>query len=156
MNCPRRAGFSLLEMLLAMSILLGCLIVLSELAGIGRRHVSGAQGLATAQLVCQTKLNEMLSGAAPLESFQKQPVDNPPGWLCSVEINPVKQPGVAALRVTVWYEDPTKHDLDPELRRQHEFTLVQWIRDPYGPGGAGFGAQASSSLLKRLGGGQLP
>ena len=155
MNWPRRAGFSLLEMLLAMSILLGCLIVLSDLAGIGRRHVSDTQGLSTAQLICQARLNEILSGAAPLESFQKQPVGDRPDWLCSVEINPVKQSGVAALRVTVWYEAPARDELDPELRREHQFMLVRWIRDPYGQSGAGFGA-SSSSLLGRFGEGRLP
>ena len=156
MNWPRRAGFSLLEMLLAMSILLACLTVLSELAGIGRRHVGDAQGLSTAELICQTKLNEVLSGATPLESFQKQPVADRPDWLCSVEINPVKQPGVAAVRVTVWYESPSRDELDPELRREHQFTLVRWIRDPYGQSGDGFGAPASASLLERFGEGQLP
>lgn len=158
MNGPRRAGFSLLEVLLAMSILLGSLIVLSELAGIGRQHTSDVEGLLTAQLVCQTKLNEILSGAAPAESYQKRPVAGQLDWTCSVEIYRVKQPGVAALRVTVWHEIATIDELDPELRKEHEFSLVRWIRDPSGRGGPATPADPSAAGFPGdpFGGGGLP
>ena len=54
--------------MLATSILLACLIVLGELASVGRRHARDAEQLTAAQLVCRSRLNEILAGAAPLES----------------------------------------------------------------------------------------
>ena len=60
MNQPRRSGFSLMEVLLATGILLGSLIVLGQLATVGRKHAHDAETLTTAQLLCQSKLNEIL------------------------------------------------------------------------------------------------
>ncbi len=54
--------------MLATSILLACLIVLGELASVGRRHARDAEQLTAAQLLCRSRLNEILAGAAPLES----------------------------------------------------------------------------------------
>src|SRR5262245_33078232 len=48
-----RAGFSLMEVLMATSMLLASVIVLGELAGIGRRNASAARELATAEILCE-------------------------------------------------------------------------------------------------------
>ena len=94
---PNRAAFSLLEVLLATSLLLACAVVLAELANIGRAHAESADELASAQLACQTKLNEILCGATPAATVEKQPLEDMPGWLLSVEITSLEQPGLAAL-----------------------------------------------------------
>lgn len=75
MKTHDRSGFSLMEVLLATAILLGSMIVLSELAGIGRHHANSAQRLATAQLLCQNKMNELLVGMAALESVDAEPLE---------------------------------------------------------------------------------
>ncbi len=58
----RRRGFSLLEVLLATGILIGSSIVLMELATIGMQHAASARDRSHAQLICQTKLNEIVAG----------------------------------------------------------------------------------------------
>ena len=158
MRSARRAGFSLVELLLATSVLLGCIVVLAELAALGAKHVGDIEGLSTSQLICQSTLNEMLSSAAPVEAFQQRPVDGQPGWMVSAQIDTVEQSRVASLRVTAWYEDPVAEGLDSEVLHRHEFTLVRWIRDPYRQDAANFetGPFESPSLFEPFDGGWLP
>ena len=54
-----------------------------------------------AELLCQSKLNEMLCGAVPVETIENRPIDDAPGWVLSVALDPVDQSGVVALRVSV-------------------------------------------------------
>lgn len=54
-----RRGFSLMEVLLATSILLGSSIALIELATIGRKQAHAAYDLNIAQLLCQAKIDEI-------------------------------------------------------------------------------------------------
>lgn len=131
-----------MEILLATSVLLGCVVVLSELANIGTKHVDDVEGFSTAQMICRTTLNEMLSGAVETKSFQTEAADAEPGWMVAAEVGQPRQSGVASLRVTAWYEDPAYQGLDYEVPRQHQFTLVRWTRDPYL--GDGFGSRAGS------------
>jgi prepilin-type N-terminal cleavage/methylation domain-containing protein len=123
MNSTCRRGFSLLEVLLATSILLGCLVVLSELAAVGRIHASVAQDGGTALRICQSKVNEILAGLAPVTPVREEPLDDPPGWWYSVDVEQVRHPGVLALRVTVGQDDDSEE-------RPIEYSLVRWIRDP--------------------------
>jgi len=126
----RRAGFSLLEVMLATSILLGCVIVLSELAGIGRQHAAAAEDISTAQWLCQNRLNQIVAGVAPLESVDSAPLDDDPGWLYSVDVEPVGQAGLEAVRVSVTQDTGG-------LRPGQTCSLVRWVRDPsYQPGAA--------------------
>lgn len=149
MNAPVRSGYSLLEVILATAILLGSVVVLGELASIGRKHVNSAEKLAAAQLVCETKLNEILAGLSPLESVAETPVESTdfaprgeladdalasseilasetleaaPQWLYSVDVQPLDWPGLVALKVTVTE--------DVEIKRPAHFSIVRWVRDP--------------------------
>ena len=130
MNAPdrrefkNRRGFSLMETLLATALLMGCVVVLTELATIGRHHIQKAEKLAAAELICQSAMNEILTGAAPVETVEPQPVDGCPGWIITIDVLPLdKRPGLAALEIRVG------EDL-PEDERATEFTLVRWIPDP--------------------------
>ena len=119
-----RQGFSLLEILLATAILFGAAIVLFELAAIGREHVNSAEELAVAQHICETRINEILAGAAAPRAVDSEEVLEQPGWKLTVEVNPVDgQAGLAALRVTVFREAD-------EMHRGKQYSLVRWIRDP--------------------------
>lgn len=122
MSCARR-GFSLLEIILATGVLLGCLVVLSELAAIGRIHAGVVSDGATAARICRNKLNEILTGLAPIEPVQEEAVEGEPGWLYSVEVDQPRQPGLVAVRVWVWQEPDSGG-------RAVEFSLVRWLRDP--------------------------
>jgi Tfp pilus assembly protein PilV len=125
----KRTGFSLMEVLLATAILLGSTLVLMELAGIGRYYIRSVEDHTTAQLLCQSKLNEILSGLAPLEEVQDRSVPDHPDWEYSVEIQSVNGLDVSLLRVTV--SGVERSDVTEELRgRPKTFTLNRWIPNP--------------------------
>ncbi len=148
MNAQSRRGFSLMEVLLATALLMGCVVVLSELANIGRQHIRKAEKTAAAELICQSALNEILIGAAPAETFERRPVEDPPGWVISLDVQPLeKRPGLAALEITV------AEDL-PEDKRAVEFSLKRWILDPAADTQAGAGSNNSpDNVADQPGGG---
>lgn len=100
MKPRRRAGFSLLEVMLATTVLLGSVIVLSHIAFVGTAHMDAAQQYATAQLVCQARMNEMLAGALPIEEVSNQAIPELPGWGLTVKVELADQAGLLALEVT--------------------------------------------------------
>jgi len=123
MKRTRRHGFSLLEVLLATSILVGSSIVLLELVTIGSRHASAARNLSKSELICQTKLNEILSRAAPVEAVRPTPVENEPSWVYWVELRPIGRDDLVALEVTAAFEPAP-------AKQSARFTLVRWVREP--------------------------
>ncbi len=120
MSSCRRGGFSLLEVLLASAILLGSVFILAELSTLGSRSAAKALEMNTAQMICQTKLNEILAGAVPVESEQRVPLEEYPGWVVSVEILPASLPNMRALRVTAARETRGKKS-EPSVR------LMAWM-----------------------------
>jgi Tfp pilus assembly protein PilV len=123
MSRNRRHGFSLLEVLLATSILIGSAIVLLELVTIGNRHASSARDLARSQLICQTKLAEILAHLAPVETVRPTPVEGEPEWVYWVDLRPTSQSDLVALEVN------TAHESAPQ-KQSARCTLVRWVRDP--------------------------
>lgn len=116
-----RGGFSLLELILALAILVGAVAVLGELVRIGTRNAAMARDLTRAQLLCESTLAEVAasvivpqSGQVPLEDAE---------WLMSLELSPLDVQGLLAARVTVT-QDATVHSYPVQ------FTLVRWITDP--------------------------
>jgi prepilin-type N-terminal cleavage/methylation domain-containing protein len=118
-----RNGFSLLEVLLATSILLGCAIVLGQLAHIGSRRARIAEDLSTAEVLCETKMAEILAGAIPIDSVQEEPLEDRPDWVVSIETTPTLYAGLTAIRVTI-----SQTVIPPATSRQ--FSLVRWVRTP--------------------------
>ena len=130
MTRRRRPGFSLLEVMLATSILLACLIVLGELASVGRRHARDAEQLTTAQLVCRSRLNEILAGAAPLEAQAASEILELPGWSWKVEVEPLGRYGLSSVTVTVARVPrvaPATLET-PTASGGKSFSLTRWIR----------------------------
>ena len=127
MKRRRQSGFSLMEVLLATSILLACFVVLGELAQVGRRHAEDVQELTTAQLICQSKLNEIVAGAAPLSAVENATVEDSPGWVYSVDIEYRSTLDLVVVRVSVSGEpDETAN---PNARRKKSFTLTRWMHN---------------------------
>src|SRR5687767_7391349 len=54
-----RAAFSLLEVILALTILVGAIVVLGELVRLGTMTAAGARDLTQAQLLCESKMSEI-------------------------------------------------------------------------------------------------
>lgn len=124
-----RAAFSLLEVILALAVMAGAIAVLSELSGIGLQNARIARDSTYAQLLCESKLAELVAGIEPLESQEGTPLgttgddSDEPDWLYSVEVNPTEETGLLEVRVTVY------KDL-PEAQRPVRFSLVRWFIDP--------------------------
>jgi hypothetical protein len=112
--------------MLATSILLGCLIVLGELAAVGRRHARDAEQLTEAQLLARSRLNEILAGAAPLESQPAGDDGELPGWSCKVEVEPLGRFGLSSVTVTV--ARVPAETLETSARGGGKsFSLTRWV-----------------------------
>ena len=140
--CPpfgkRRAGLSLLEVLVATAILLASVVLLLELADVGRKHADSAEDKATAQRICQSLLNEILVGARPLATTPEESLADEPGWVWLAEVKPVDLPAKAplgVLRVTA------AHGSIAEGRGE-QFTLWRWVRAATPPVGDDSGQPA--------------
>ena len=129
MRRSSRQGFSLLEVLLATSILIGSSIVLVELVTIGNRHASSARELSKSQLICQSKLNEILAHAAPIAQVRPAPSEEDPRWVVWIDLIPTVHEGLVAVEVNAAYE-PT-----PKMQRSR-CKIVRWVRDPKSKAGA--------------------
>jgi type II secretion system protein I len=122
-----RDGFSLLEIILALAILCGAIATLGELSRLGMRQAERARDLTQAQLLCESKLNEIVAGLTPLEAQDGVPFESTEDqaeseWLYSIEVASVAEDGLAQVRVTVTKDMPSG-------RRAVEFSLVRWVMD---------------------------
>ena len=121
-----RSGFSLLEVVLALAILATVVVVLGELVRTGLRNAQLARDLSKAELICESTIYQIESGALPPQAVERTAVDLEPGWYYSVENESTGTPtqsGLLRLRVTV--------ELTPDKqRRPTKFSVVRWLRDP--------------------------
>lgn len=69
-----RAGFSLIEVMMATAFLMGSAIVLAKLAGMGRDQSQKAQNHLRAQQLCEQTLHELLLGLRPFEITEAAPL----------------------------------------------------------------------------------
>ncbi len=123
-----KAGFSLLEVILALAILFGAIAVLGELGRLGMQNARLTQDLTRAQFLCQSKLAEIISGITPLETIQRAEFDSlyqdsDVPWVYSIETQQIDNGGLYMVRVTV------EKNL-PAAQRPASFSLVQWIANP--------------------------
>lgn len=118
-----RSGFSLMEVMLATSILLGSSIVLVELATIGRKQAMAAYDLNIAQLLCQAKIDEIVTGIAPATAVEQTEIEGEPDWLYSVETIPIVDRNLTGLKVTV-------SQVTDENHKPVRFSLVRWLQNP--------------------------
>ncbi len=120
---PSRRAFTLLEVLLALAILLGSIVVLGELTRQGLRQAAGARDHTRALLLCDSLLAEIAAGIQPTEPREAVPVPEQPEWLATVERRPTATLGLIEIQVTVRQDLPAK-------RRPVEATLVRWVHVP--------------------------
>jgi len=125
----RRAGLSLLEVMLALAILGGAIAVVGELMRFGMRNAEAARDLSTAEVFCEAKVNEIAAGLLPPQPIADTPIEEIANldaaglWLYSVDVQQIDQQGLVAVTVTVFQ--------DPNVKlRPVRFSLVRWMIDP--------------------------
>jgi prepilin-type N-terminal cleavage/methylation domain-containing protein len=120
-----RRGFSLFEVILALAILGGAIAVLGEGARLAMRNAQYAREMATAQMLCESKMSEIVAGLVAADPVQRAVLknavgDDEPAWLYSVETASIDENGLRSVQVTV------RRDL-PAEQHPAEFSLVRWI-----------------------------
>jgi len=116
-------GLTLLEVILAIAILGGCMAVIGELVRLGVRHAEEAREQTKAQLLCESKLEEIAAGVTPLESASMVPFELDPEWTYTIESASLNEQGLIQVRVTV-------QPAESERLHPIAFTLIRWMLDP--------------------------
>lgn len=81
-----RRGLTLLEVLLSLGLFLGALAALSQLWYGGVRASVQARLATQAILRCESKLNEVVAGAVPLQTTSDAPFEDDAGWTWSLQV----------------------------------------------------------------------
>ena len=118
-----RRGLTLLEVLLSLGLFLGAFAALSQLWYGGVRASVQARLATQAILRCESKLNEVVAGAVPLQSTSDTPFDDDASWTWSLQVE--VGPHADTMLATVKVSHPGQSGLsssDHQLRRL--------IRDP--------------------------
>jgi uncharacterized membrane protein YgcG len=122
-SSPRRRALSLLEVILAIAILGGALATIGELIRIGARNAAISRDLTTAQLYCESKMNEAASGVIDLENLETETLDEAGEWMCVITTEALDQQQLIAVNVTVG-QNPD------EYAKPVSFSMTRWIIDP--------------------------
>ena len=96
-----RGGLTLLEVLLSLGLFLGALAALSQLWYGGVRASVQARLATQAILRCESKLNEVVAGAVPLQSTTDTPFEDDSTWTWSLQVLPGPHANVLLLIVNV-------------------------------------------------------
>jgi prepilin-type N-terminal cleavage/methylation domain-containing protein len=143
---PSSSGFSLLEVIIALGIMAGAMVILGELARAGLRHAEAARDLAEAEIVCESKLAEITSGLTQPESVGATGADSSLGdsgmttassdqgkWMYAVDVTPVDgQEGLLAVKVTVSLAQDQQGSAQDKQGAggKTSVTLTRWMVDP--------------------------
>lgn len=129
MNCPHTSivrrparGFTLLEMVIAMAIMFGSLTAIIQLITLGQQASLEAQFRTEAVIYAETKLQESLAGAIPLQAGGGQ-VEEDPDWQWSLTVDPGSIDGLLVATMTV-----TRNS--KEALGKHVYSIRRMVRDP--------------------------
>jgi len=132
---PRRgyapAAFTLVEVMLALSMFTASLIGLSQLLSAGRQHVQRSDGLTNAQLLCDSKMNELVAGVEPITSTPWTPITHAPEWSYAVQLTPTEWKYLVSLEVQVAATNAVsgvRNSTQGGSRDERKpFVLVRWV-----------------------------
>jgi general secretion pathway protein I len=125
----RQSGFSLLEVILAMAILTGGIAVIGELVRQAMDCSRYARLSAQAQLICQSKLEEIAAGSALPTAVDWSdpglPVNNTAEstWLYSVQVSQPSAQNMLLVKVLA------RPNVPPQARLV-QVSLSRWMLDP--------------------------
>ena len=115
-------GLTLLEVVLALSILAGSFVLLTQLVSIGVHAASNGRNLTRAQLLAESIMSEISAGILPAESLNDVRVGADPEWTVSAIVQNSPHPGIVQITLI------TQHITDTKGRSR--FLLTRWLRDP--------------------------
>ena len=117
------AAFTLLEMVLALSLFLGAVVVLAQIVWNGQRAAIQSRLRTEAAFRCESKIAELLSGAERFQSHQQVSFPDDPRWTWTSLIAPGKYPELLHLKVTV-------HHRGNNPAANADYSLDRLTRDP--------------------------
>ena len=116
-------GFTLLEVIIAVAVLLGALTAIFQLISTGSTASVQAQFRAEAIILAETKLNEAIGGVIPLESSSAQEIEESTEWTWELTVEPASQTDVLSVTVTVARESESPAG-------NHSYSITRMVRDP--------------------------
>jgi general secretion pathway protein I len=116
----RRAGLSLLEVILSLAILIMSMSAIGLLIDMGSGHEMDARLNNTAARLAQSKLSEVEAGIVPLEEAGPSPFDEDAGWTWTMT---AEDQGAYLYLVTVTVTRDVRG-------RPFEFRVAQMMLDP--------------------------
>ena len=126
----QRHGLTLLEVLLSLALFLGALAALSQLWYGGVRAAVQARLSTQAILRCESKLNEVVAGAIPLQTTSDTPFDDDSSWTWSLQVEPRLHADVLLIVVNVSHPgqsgfSSSSHQLSRLVRDPQVWTAAQ-------------------------------
>jgi Tfp pilus assembly protein PilV len=113
----RRAGLSLMEVLIALVIFLSSLIVIGRLIIMGGERALEVKLESYATQLCQSKLAEVSAGAIPLSGQGEMPFDEDPNWVWSLEAEEADAPGLWRINIRVTRQQPAQPKIECAIRQ---------------------------------------
>ncbi|MGL4944398.1 MAG: type II secretion system protein [Thermoguttaceae bacterium] len=128
-----RGGFTLLELLISLVILSGCIVIIGELTRHSLRDARQTQNLIQAELLAESILSRCIIGEIELLPVAERPIEESedsgawdgaiPRWLYSIDISTIDETGLLELIVTVRENLPLE-------QRPTTCVLTRWLIDP--------------------------
>ncbi len=117
---------SLIEVMLATVMLLGCVMALSRVAFLARRHAVAAEDRTLSQTYCQNIMQELLAGMRPLTNVSPQSFEGDE-WVYMVDVENLDQSQLVQVTVTVDRLDDPEGTV-PTEDELNGYRLVRWLR----------------------------
>ena len=114
-------GFTLLEILLAMAILLVGLTAVFHTTRTALQRMTMTRELTEAQNACQAVFNELLARSSPIQPDEGKTVEHLPHWKIRVDIYPAPQSSLYVLHLSAQQFSPD--GALPSSRYQ----LIRWV-----------------------------
>ena len=114
-----KSGFTLLEVVLTISVLLIGLTIVLQTARSALQNTTTAKELAEAQNACQALLNELLAQSIPIQAHEGKPIERLPDWHIRIDINPAPQAGMYVLHLSVQHRSEPQHGI--------KYHLIRWV-----------------------------
>jgi len=117
-----RAGFTLLEVILALAILAGSVAMIGELISYAGRSAADSEAETRAQLLAITLMDEMLTKRTEPEEQSRESleVDDTTPWVYSVSFESTEIDGLTSVEVLV------EQDIEKKFRPVR-YRLVRWM-----------------------------